>query len=312
MCHNQNGLRNKCWLDSIHEFIYSKYNVMFIQEHHLDEDDCKQAQQLCKGRKIAAILSGHADGCVREGVAILVKYDMFGIERNDITFEEACDGKACTASFRVNAKLERVGCVYLPSAPAERLITINDIKSSYIFKGCNILVIAGDHNCVPDRGLDTKRESSSTYPNLHSETWESYLASLSLYDLSRRKYGKAKGPFTCGLSRTAPPKCYTRIDRFYVKHSASRQYDCNIDNKFGITAMRPVPDHQAITLEILTTSATDRGKDVHRINAKLMGETEIRKEVKKYTKTSMRPTTQKAGDTPQCGHCSKRRARHSY
>ena len=76
---------------------------MLIQKHHLHESDCKQAQQLSKGRKIAAIFSGRADGSAREGVAILVKYDMFGIERNDITFEEACDGKACTASFRVNA-----------------------------------------------------------------------------------------------------------------------------------------------------------------------------------------------------------------
>ena len=255
---------------------------MMVQEHHLDEQGCRKAEQLCMSHKITAIFSPRADGSAREGVAILVKYEEFGLDRKSVSFKAAVDGKACTAQFLVNDRVEKVGCVYLPSTPAERLSTINSLKESDLFKSCTIL--AGDHNCVPDRALDTKRESNSIYPNLHAEVWESYLASLGLYDISRRKQGRAKGPFTCGLSKIASPKCYTRIDRFYVKHSVSRQYDCNTDQKFGVTAMRQVPDHTAITLTVLTTSAEDRGKDVKRINAKLMGEPEVRTQIRELHK----------------------------
>ena len=59
------------WLDSINEFIFSHYNIMLIQEHHLDAMGCRKASAHCKSHKIAAIFSPRTDGSAREGVAIL-------------------------------------------------------------------------------------------------------------------------------------------------------------------------------------------------------------------------------------------------
>ena len=81
------------WLDSINEFRVSPYKIMLIQEHHLDAMGCLMAAKHCKANRIAAIFSPRADGSAREGVAILVKFEEFGIDRQSVSFKAAVDGK---------------------------------------------------------------------------------------------------------------------------------------------------------------------------------------------------------------------------
>ena len=95
-----------------------------------------------------------AGGSASRGVAVLVG-EHVPVERWRVEHEDG-DGRVCVVSFSAHGQQFRVGCVYAPCVPVERVPFFRDVLSAAFPPGeegvCS--VIGGDWNCVADAVLD--------------------------------------------------------------------------------------------------------------------------------------------------------------
>ena len=98
----------------------------------------------------------------------------------------------------------------------------------------------------------------------------------------REREGEVLGPFTRMPSKAR----YTRIDRILVKETAETQHESGIDETFGYSASRTCPDHKAIYVVRSYTTKERRGKDIKRIDVKLLSDPLVRKQIQTLFKES--------------------------
>ena len=274
--HNEAGLKSGTrTIECLNEFIHSHYNVLLLQEHKLDNKKAQDAQEWCEARGMSAKLACRKDEAAREGTAVVIKTRDLSITHAQVSFHVHADSKCTVAEFTLQGKHEKIASVYLPTVPQERLDTIKAIKAAKALQGVTLL--GADHNCVPDTNLDITRASEGTpYENSHARTWEAYLTSLGLRDVLRDQEGSVSGPFT-RMPRNAR---FTRIDRILAKVTDDVQHTAGIDETFGYSASRTNPDHKAIYITRAFLKKEARGKDVQRIDVKLLEDPLVRQKVR--------------------------------
>ena len=101
-----------------------------------------------------------------------------------------------------------------------------------------------------------------------------YLAGLGMQDTALRvTQGGGKLP-----AARFELNCATRIDRIYSKPSNGFQWTAGRDESFGVTVARR-SDHVAITMDLAVSRKCERGKDIVRIDDRLLLDPEIRKKI---------------------------------
>ena len=247
---NINGLRDYSKREMFQTMIQNR-DIVFIQETHFV--NIKEARKFTYKWEGEGFWSFGTERS--KGVGIFVNKKLNYKVNHFIT---DIDGRYVALDIRIDNIMFRLVCVYAPNTEAHRKVFLDDLSCLLITN--NVIIMAGDYNCVENISLD-KVGGNPLTGNIGHKQIEELKTTFKILDPFRFKHELIK---EYSFYHSSQP-IQARLDRFYITDTLG----CEIDTIQHVPC--PLSDHSFVTLKLNPpNSKTTQGPGYWKCNVKVL------------------------------------------